>query len=107
VKDANLALRFGCEIAGLVGLAWCGWEITPVLGALFPLAFASVWGVVVAPRARRRLPDPWRFALEVALFAAATAAFLSVGQTVIAVVFACVAAVTAVLVRVWPEPVTG
>jgi hypothetical protein len=105
VKALNLALRFACELAALVAVAWCGWRINPVLGVVFLLAVAAVWGMWIAPKARRRLPDPARFALELVVFAAATAALVSVGQTLVAVVFAVVAVGTAALVRVWPEPV--
>jgi hypothetical protein len=105
VSALNLTARFACEIAALVAVAWCGWEITPVLGFVFPALVAGAWGAFIAPKARRRLPDPGRFALELVVFAAATAAFVSVGQTAVAIVFAAVALVTAALVRRWPEPV--
>ena len=101
----NLALRFACELAALVAVGWCGSEINPVLGVVFPLVVAAVWGLWIAPKARRRLADPLRFVLELAVFAAATAALLSVGQVLLALVFAAAAVVTASLVRVWPETV--
>jgi hypothetical protein len=65
------------------------------------------WGAFVAPKASRRLPDPLRFACELVIFAAATAAFAAVGQPVVAIVFALAAAATAALVRRWPEPVVS
>jgi hypothetical protein len=105
VSGLNLALRFGCEVAALVGVAWFGWHTSPVLAVAFPLLVAAVWGVGIAPRARRRWPDPARFVVELVVFAAATAAFVAVGQTVVAIVVAVLAVVTAALVRVWPEPV--
>jgi hypothetical protein len=70
-----------------------------------PLVVALVWGLWIAPRARRRLSDPARFVLELVVFTAATAALVSVGQPLLAAVFAAVALTTAVLVRRWPEPV--
>jgi hypothetical protein len=72
---------------------------------VFPLVVAGLWGLGIAPRARRRWPDPARFLVELVIFTVATAAFVVVGQVVVAVVFAVLALVTAVLVRVWPEPV--
>jgi hypothetical protein len=105
VKALNLGLRFGCEVAALVAVAWFGWRTTPVLAACFPLLVAVVWGVGIAPRARRRWPDPLRLIAELVVFAAATAAFVGVGQVIAGVVFAVLAVVTAGLVRVWPEPV--
>jgi hypothetical protein len=105
VSVLNLAVRFACEVAALAAVAWCGWRINPVLGVVFPLVLAALWGAWIAPKARRWLSDPVRFVLELAVFAAATAAFVSVGRPVIAAVFAVAALITALLVRVWPEPV--
>ena len=101
MKALNLTLRFACELAMLAAFVWWGWLLAGIAAALVA---ATVWGVLIAPKASRRLPDPARFLLELTLFAAATAAFVDVGQSVVAAVFAVAAVVTAVLVRVWPEP---
>jgi hypothetical protein len=101
MKQLNLVVRFACEVALLVAFAWWGW---PVAGIVALVAAAVVWGLFVAPKARRRLPDPARFLLELTLFAAGTAAFVDVGQATVAAVFAAASVVTAVLVRRWPEP---
>jgi Protein of unknown function (DUF2568) len=105
VKAANLTLRFACELAALVAVAWWGWTVSPVLGVAFPLLVAVVWGAWIAPKARRRLPDPGRLGLEALVFAAATASFAGVGEPVVAAVFAAASCVTALLVPKWPEPV--
>ena len=76
-----------------------------LLGIALPLVVVAIWGAFVAPRARRRLRDPARFAVELVIFAAATAALVAVDQVVLAVVYAVVAVATAALARVWPEPV--
>ena len=91
-----LAVRFACELAALVALAWWLWL---VLGVVVALAVAVVWGVLIAPKASRRLPDPARLVLELAIFALATVAYLAVGQPVVAVAFAILAVATAVLSR--------
>jgi hypothetical protein len=101
VKAAALGLRFACELTALAAFAWWGW---PVIGILVAVAVAVVWGAFIGPKSSRRLPDPWRFVCELAIFAGATAAFVAVGQPVLAVVFTVVAVVTAGLVRRWPEP---
>ena len=103
MKWAVGTVRFACEIASVVAVVWWLW---PWLGLLTGSALIAVWGAWVAPKAQRQLPDPWRFRLELAIFALATVAFVAVGQTVLAVVFAVVATVSAALVRVWPEPVS-
>jgi Protein of unknown function (DUF2568) len=101
VKWPALTLRFLCEIAAVVALVWWGW---PWLGIVAGLVVIALWGAFVAPKSARRLADPPRFALELVIFAAATAGYAAVGQTVVAVVFAVAAVVTAALVRRWPEP---
>ena len=69
-----LVLRFVSELALLAALAWGGWHLsgsTPlslVLATVLPLGAALVWGRWVAPRASRRLADPARAVVEVALF---------------------------------------
>jgi len=101
MKVAALALRFVCELAALAAFIWWGW---PVWGVLVAIAVAVVWGAFIGPKSSRRLPDPWRFAVEIVIFAGATVALFAVGQAVLAVVFAVAALVTAALVRRWPEP---
>ena len=99
---ASLAVRFACEVAAVVALAWWGW---PVLGILAGIAVILVWGAFVGPKSPRRLPDPYRLGVELAIFALAAAGFHEVGHTALAVVFAAPALATSLLVRVGPEPV--
>ena len=98
---AVAVVRFGCEIAAVVAIVWWGW---PVLGLLLGIAVIAVWGAWVAPKAPRRLADPLRMVVELVIFALATVAFVEVGQTVVAVVFASAATVTAGLSRPFPGP---
>jgi hypothetical protein len=94
-------VRFACEIAAVVAVVWWGW---PVLGIVAGAVVIAVWGALVAPKAKRRLPDPQRFALEFVIFGVAAAAFVSVGQTLVGIVFALAAAVSAALSRRLPAP---
>ena len=94
-------VRFGCEIAAVVAVVWWGW---PVLGIVAGAVVIAVWGALVAPKARRRLRDPLRLLVELAIFGLATVAFAEVGQTVIAVGFAVAAVVSAALSRRYPPP---
>jgi hypothetical protein len=69
-----LTIRFLAELGMLAALAWAGWHLLDstfgslVLAVLLPAAAAVVWGLWVAPRARRRLADPARVVVEGALF---------------------------------------
>ena len=49
------------------------------LAATLPLAAAVVWGLLLAPRAQRRLGHPARLAAKLALVAAASLLLLCVG----------------------------
>jgi hypothetical protein len=99
VKALSLLIRFACELAALVAVAWWGWTVTPVLGVALPVVVAAVWGAWIAPKARRRLADPLRLVLELVVFAAATASLVAVGQWVVGVVFAAAAVGTALPYR--------
>jgi hypothetical protein len=94
-------VRFACEIAAVVAVAWWGW---PVLGIVAGAVVIFLWGAWVAPKAKRRLTDPPRFVLELVIFGAATAAFAAVGQNVLAAVFAAAAVASAGLSRRYPPP---
>ena len=63
------------------------------------VALATVWGLWVAPKARRRLPDPTRLAVEVTLFAAAFLA-LQAGEASLSAMVAGVSLWAAFLISV-------
>ena len=64
LASANLVMRFLCELAALAALAVWGAQASDdpalqvLLGLSAPLLVAAVWGMWVAPRASRRVPDP-------------------------------------------------
>ena len=95
------AVRFACEIAAVAAIVWWGW---PVLGILLGLAVIAVWGAWIAPKARWLVPDPMRILVELVIFALATAAFVEVSQTTLAIVFAVAAVASAGLSRRFPAP---
>jgi hypothetical protein len=94
-------VRFACEIAAVVAVVWWGW---PVLGIVLGIAVILVWGAWVAPKAKRRLPDPLRLLVELGIFTLATVAFAEAGQTAVAVAFAAASVLTAGLSRRFPAP---
>lgn len=89
-----LTVRFVTELALLAGLAVAGARLGDgvvfgVLDAiLLPLAAAALWAAFIAPRAHRRLPEPTRFVVEFALFAAAGLALALSGWLVTGIVLA-------------------
>ncbi|MGW3962199.1 YrdB family protein [Amycolatopsis sp. NPDC005003] len=101
-----LTVRFLTELALLGGLALAGTQLgsgvalAVVDAVLLPVAAAALWGLFVAPRARRRLPEPARFLLEFALFAVAGVALALVGWLVVGLVVAIAGIGVAALTRV-------
>jgi hypothetical protein len=101
-----LLVRFLSELGMLAGLAVAGAHLgggvvlNVVFAVLLPLAAAAVWGVFVAPRAGRRLPEPGRFVLEFVLFAATGVVLWLVGWPVTGVVVVVVGIAFAALTRV-------
>jgi hypothetical protein len=102
MKNAVYTIRFLSEIAAVVAFVWHGWVVTGILIGAGVIVF---WGVFVAPKAPRRLGDPLRLVSELVIFLGATAAFVEVGQNLVAIVFGVCAVLSAGLVRRWPEPV--
>lgn len=105
-KTAVLAIRFGTELAFLAVLVILGLNagastaVRVVLAVACPVAAAIIWGIAIAPQARRRLSDPLRFVVEVVLFGASAAGLGIEGSVIWAVVFAVVTIGVAALVRV-------
>ena len=70
LSGAVLTVRFLTELAMLAGLAVAGARLgdgvafSVVDAVLLPVVAAVVWGVFIAPRASRRLPEPARFIVE-------------------------------------------
>src|SRR3954452_7605975 len=89
-----LMVRFLTELALLAGLAVAGARLgggvllAIVDAVLLPAAAAALWGLFVAPRARRRLPEPARFLLEFVLFAVTGVVLALVGWLVAGIVVA-------------------
>ena len=105
-QGALLTVRFLTELAWLAVLAvvvarFHGGLLGVRIGlaVLAVVAAAAIWGLAIAPRARRRLPDPWRLILEIVLFGLATAGLVLQHDLIAAVIFAVVAIGVAALTR--------
>jgi uncharacterized protein DUF2568 len=100
----NLAVRFLLELGVLAALAFGGAQVGQGLamkiglGVGAPVLAAVVWGAFVAPRAAKRLPDPWRLLPEAAVFGAAAVALALAGHATLAWALAIAAALNRALI---------
>jgi Protein of unknown function (DUF2568) len=115
VRGVILGIRFVLELGLLASLAAGGWELAGggLVGAGLATAAAiggaAVWGAWIAPRSKRRMPDPQRFTLEVVLCALGGVALWAAWTPAAGIVFAGASTAVAALTRVVGEsaPRTG
>ena len=86
------AVVFLAELCLLAVLAWAGSRLgtgawAAVLAFALPLVAAVLWGLLLAPRAARRLRHPARLIVKVVLLAAAAAALAVSGEVLWAIGF--------------------
>lgn len=109
ISGLVLTIRFLTELALLAGLATAGARLGDGVvfsiahAVLLPLAAAAVWSLFIAPRARRRLPEPARFLVELALFAGTGLALALSGLVVTGVVLAVTGVGFAALTRTFAK----
>ena len=95
-----MTVRFLCELAALAVLGWSGaHEAGVALAIALPVAAAALWGAWVAPRAKRRLRDPARFAVESIVWLSAIIGLVLLGQRAAAAGFGILAFATAIGAR--------
>jgi hypothetical protein len=101
-----LAVRFLTELFLLVALAVVGIHfghghgVGTIAIGVGALAFGVlVWGFLVAPKARYRLADPKRLAVELVMFLGTALLLMLAGDWVMAVPFAVISVGIAFLVR--------
>jgi hypothetical protein len=109
LQSINLALRFVLEMVVLVALFLWGTSISDSLplqilfGLGFPLVAIVIWGLFVAPRASRRLPDPARLVLEIGVFGMGVLAFILSGNLLLGALLAAAAALSLGLMFSWGQ----
>lgn len=112
-RAANLTVRFLLELCMLAALGYTGFQLGDgiateiALAVALPLAAAVVWGVAIAPKARRRVPDPGRAVLELFLFAAAATGLVATGQPVLGLILAAAVVVNVALLFAWDQRTTA
>ena len=111
LRIINMTIRFLLELCMLAALAYWGfqlaggWLLRLVAGIGAPLLAATVWGLLIAPKARRRLADPWRFIVELVLFVLAAAALVAVARPSLAALLLVVYLINRLLVLLGGEEI--
>jgi hypothetical protein len=109
MRNLNLVFRFVLEMVVLVALFLWGVSVSSeliiqvILGLGAPAVVVVVWGLFVAPKAARRLPDPQRLAVEIVIFGAAVLAFLAAGELLLALLLAAAATLSLFLMWYWGQ----
>lgn len=108
-KAINSALAFVLELAMLASFGYWGFQgdksiwLKWGLGIGIPLAVAILWGLLLAPRAGRRLGSTGGIALSLVLFCLAATGLYQTGQPVPAIIFASIAVINRLLVLLWKQ----
>src|SRR5690242_11237785 len=109
LKNVNLALAFLLELCMLAALGYWGFTLDQGLavragaGLGAPIVAAVIWGMWMAPRAARRLPDQQHLVVELIMFGVAIAALGAAGRPQLAVAFGLVYALNILLRYVWRQ----
>lgn len=105
MKGALATVRFLSELALLAGVGWLGallgrgGALSVVLAIVGVGVIVVLWGLLLAPRASRRLPDPARLVVEIVLFAGTAVALSALGHPVPAIVGGVVTIAAAIVAR--------
>ena len=103
-----MTVRFLCELAALAALGWWGSHAGGIAIAIVaPLAAVVLWGAWVAPRAKHRLRDPLRFAVESIVWVSAIGALVAMDRVAIAAGFGILALGTAIGARRYEPQVSN
>jgi hypothetical protein len=91
LANANLALRFLLELAGILALGWWGFHaggglVAILLGLAAPIALIAVWSLVVAPKALYPQSPLFRLVVGTVLLEVAALSLVTIGATLAAVV---------------------
>lgn len=94
----NALLALTLELAMFAFVVWWFLALDLALWARVPLAvaafaaFATLWGLLVSPKARYPLPTLWTVVFKLAAYGCSTLALWGLGYPVAAIVFAVLAA---------------
>jgi hypothetical protein len=110
LKGANLALRFGLELAALLAFASWGFSLPGastifrvIVGLGTPILAATLWGVFAAPKSKRRLRGVPYHGFEIVFFGLAVAALIAAGSATPGILLAVLVMLNLVLIEVWDQ----
>jgi hypothetical protein len=109
MRSLNLAFRFILELSVLVALFLLGTSLSDtlivqiVLGVGLPLLAITVWGLLVAPKAARRLPDPARLIVELCVWGTGVLAFVLTGNLFLGILLGTAAVLSIALMFLWEQ----
>ncbi|MGN6377807.1 MAG: YrdB family protein [Gaiellales bacterium] len=107
MKALNQGLAFVLELCLLAALAYWGFHLDAgtavqwLAGIGAPVGLAVVWGLVAAPRARRRLPPSQLIVFKLVVFTLGAALLYSTGRRDLAIAFGTLALVNLGLSAAW------
>ncbi|MBE5105187.1 YrdB family protein [Bacillus thuringiensis] len=103
IKHVNLVIRFFLELCALASLCYWGFQSEGDVFVKFIFGIGLLWGIFIAPKALLRLPEPYRFMLEIILFGVTSVALYVVDQTIIAIILIMVFIINRTLIIVWKQ----
>ena len=108
-KSINAGLAFLLELAMLAAFGYWGFQgeksmwIKWGLGIGTPLVAAILWGLLLAPRAEKRLNSQWGTLLSLGLFLLAALALYQTNHPTLAITLAVIAIVNRILILLWRQ----
>lgn len=109
MQSLNLAFRFILELLVLVALLLWGLQSSDslplqlVAGLGAPTLVMGVWGLFVAPKATRRLPDPARLVVELVIWTLGALALTVVVSPIVGIMFGAAVVISLALMFIWDQ----
>lgn len=105
VRALALVLRFLLELALLAGIAVAAWSGTDgvwrwIAASVSVVAVATLWGLLLSPKAAIRIPPLVALLVEAALFVGTAVALVAAGHVIVGVVGVAVWAIDRVVLAI-------
>jgi len=103
IKLINQGIAFLLEIAMLISLVYCGFQMVEIialkylLALAFPVIVAVLWGIFNAPRSAHRLAQPLRMFFEMALYIVTAILLYKTGSITMAIALGATAIITEIV----------